>query len=443
MVDSNRRLRVDVRLKRAFVTGTLPRELLICGPAGTGKTFGILSILHQLAADYANLRILIVRKTRVSLSDSALVTYEQEVLPADGMESVAVGQSRRHRSSYLYPNGSEIVLAGMDDPIRVGSTSWDIVYPNEAIQLGEDDWETIGSRLNRPGRPAWLGYLIGDTNPGDPSHWLKTRCDDGRTALWDTAHEANPALHDGRDWTEAGRLYLDRLGRLRGTREKRLRRGLWAAGEGQWFETFDDRYVSDRAEFDPRFEVHHAVDPGVHTGAVWFQVRETGDGPLVTVFGDYYSRHRSYYDAARELLDLGRTLGAPRFDRGTVDGAYGNLTGFGITGKGEYRRAGLYLDDWPKYPGSVVDGLNLIESFVAVDPPALLVHPRCTHLINAFANYKRAKRGGQWIDRPEEPQHPYEELLDSLRGGLQDKYPEGRKPEPKLRWTPARGGRLR
>ncbi len=42
-------------------------------------------------------------------------------------------------------------------------------------------------------------------NPGHPDHWLKKRADAGVTVLWDTSHEANPAMHDGRDWTEAGR----------------------------------------------------------------------------------------------------------------------------------------------------------------------------------------------------------------------------------------------
>lgn len=441
--DPDRDVRVDVRLRRAIESGTLPGELLVCGPAGTGKTFAILVLLHLLAADFPDLRILFVRKTRASLSDSVLVTYEQEVLPLDGMEHIAFGQSRRHRSSYLYPNGSEIVLAGMDDPTRVGSTAWDLVYPNEATQLSEDDWETIGSRLNRPGRPSYLGFLIADTNPGDPSHWLKKRCDDGRTVLWDTAHEANPALHDGRDWTPAGRLYLDRLGRLRGTRRKRLKEGLWAAGEGQWFETFGDGHVSKAAEFDPAFQVHLAVDSGVHTGAVWFQVRPGADGPVVTAFGDFYAFNEPAFAVAGAIREHGRSLRCPRFDRGVTDPAGNSATGVGPTVLGEYKRAGLDLDSWPSYPGSVNDGLRLVESFVAVEPPTLLVHPRCEHLVNAFANYKRKKRAGQFVDAPEDPQHPYEDVMDALRGGLMDRFPDGRRPEPRLRWSPAPGGRFR
>ncbi|MBV8221986.1 MAG: hypothetical protein JO293_01335, partial [Candidatus Eremiobacteraeota bacterium] len=59
-----------------------------------------------MAADYLDLRILICRATRASLTESALVTFEQEILPADGAEGIAASCSRRGRHSYVYPSGS-------------------------------------------------------------------------------------------------------------------------------------------------------------------------------------------------------------------------------------------------------------------------------------------------------------------------------------------------
>jgi hypothetical protein len=431
--DPDRTTRVDFRLRRAAESGSLPKDVLICGPAGTGKTWGILAFIHLLAADYPDLRILFCRQTRVSLSDSVLVTYEQEILPADGMEEIAQRVNRRHRTSYVYPSGSEIVLGGMDNPTRIASTAWDIAFVNEAIELEEDGWETISSRLNRPGRDPRFGWLIGDTNPGDPAHWLKKRCEEGRTVLWDTVHQANPTLHDGMDWTPAGWRYRDWLGRLKGTRRRRYFEGLWAAGEGQWFSTFSDAHISKTAEFDPRWPVTLAVDSGVHSGAVWFQVREMSDGPIVTVFGDFYAHDVHAFAVAHQILARGVELCGGRWDRGVTDPAGSARNPIGPSVLAEYERAGLRgLYHWPKFPGSVVDGLALVESFVSVDPPALLVHPRCVHLLNAFANYKRAKRGGQYVDIPEPEAHPYEDLMDALRGGLQDRFPSGRRPQPQL-----------
>lgn len=433
----------------AIENGEMPRESLCVGPAGTGKTFSVLWMIHEAACAFPGLRILIVRQTRVSLSDSVMQTFERDILPAYGMDygiRISLGAGRRNRTSYRYPNGTEIVLGGMDRPDRIASTSWDIVYVNEAIELEEDGWDMILSRMGRPvydhvmrrpGPASDFGWLIGDTNPGDPSHWLKRRCDQGVCVLWDTTHRANPALYDEEkgDWTPTGRSYLERLGHLRGTRRKRLMEGLWAAGEGQWFETFGEHNISVEAEYSQFFPVYLAVDSGVHTGAVWFQVRWIGTRPYVTVFCDYYSFNLPAYDVALGILEKCRSFGLRHIDRKVTDPAGRSSTAIGPTVLGEYARAGLDLDCWPM--GSVVDGLGLVESFVSVDPPGLLVHPRCQHLRDAFANYKRAKRQGQWIDRPEDPQHPYEDMMDALRGGLKDKFPDGRRPDREFRRVPA------
>lgn len=437
MIDIERTIRVDVRLRDALESGSLPGQLLVDSAAGTGKTWSILSVLHCLASDYPDLRFLICRQTRSSLTESVMVTFEQEILPSDGMSSVAYGTARRTRQAYNYPNGSTIVLGGMDKPERILSTAWDIVYVNECIEISEEGWDALWGRLNRPGRPAWLGYLIGDTNPSDPSHWLKKRADAGEVGRWQVAHEANPALHDGLGWTPAGRRYLAGLGRLRGTRRKRFLDGVWAAGEGQWFETFTDANVSRLADYDPSYPVHLAVDSGVHTGAVWFQVKGHGSTATVNVFGDLYLYGKSAFDVGNQVIEQTTALGLvgkderPAFDHGTTDPA-GNSrnAAVSVTVISEYRRAGLDLKPWPSYPGSLADGLSLVDSFVSVEPAELTVHPRCTRTIEAFANYKRKKRGGQFIDDPEDPQHPYEDMLDALRGGLMAKFPKGRSYKP-------------
>jgi hypothetical protein len=439
MVDPDRKIRVDTRLRRAIESGTFPKEVLVCGPAGTGKTTGILSILHMLAAGYHDLRILIVRQTRASLTESVMVTFEQEILPAAGMTYLAEGASRRNRASYCYPTGSEIVLGGLDKPGRIASTAWDVIYPAESIELEEEGFEILGSRLDRPGRPGALGWLLGDTNPGPASHWLKKRCDEGRTVLWETVHEANPRMWTGRDWTEAGRNYLLRLDRLRGTRRKRYKDGIWASGEGIWFDVFDTTtHVTELAEYNPRLPVHLAVDSGVNTAAVWFQIRGTGEDTKVNVFLDFACVNVPAFDAAKAILKKGADFYGGRFHRGHQDPAGDANSPTGIIVTGEYHRAGLKLENWPSYPGSKSDGLALVESFVSIDPPMLTTHPRCTALIEGFSNYRREKRGGQYLDRPVERQHPFEDIVDAARGGLMAEFSDGRRPKPVFRRVPGR-----
>ena len=118
-------------------------------------------------------------------------------------------------------------------------------------------------------------------------------------------------------------------------------------------------------------------------------------------------------------------------------------TAVGPTVRGEFERAGLRgrngLESWPVSPKS--DGLQLIEALLrsADGTVSLTIHPRCRNLIQAFGSYARAKSGTQWLDHPLDPQHPWEDLIDPLCGGLKLEFPEGRRPPLALRRSTRRG----
>lgn len=212
--------------------------------------------------------------------------------------------------------------------------------------------------------------------------------------------------------------------------------------DGLWFTSFSrERHVSPDAEFDSSLPVHLAVDSGVHTGAVWFQVWESpgvrAPEHQIRVFLDYYAFEKPALAVAADLLELARAQCQGRLDYRSTDPAGGARNPVGPTVLGEYLRAGLSLDRWPS--GSVADGLNLVDSFLgsACGTTHLRIHPRCRHLIVAFENYARARRGTQWIDEPKDPQHPHEDLIDALRGGLRKAFPTGRRPVPATIHIPA------
>lgn len=191
--------------------------------------------------------------------------------------------------------------------------------------------------------------------------------------------------------------------------------------DGLWFKGFDPRrHVTEAAEYDPAAEAFLAVDPGVHTGGVWFQFRDGPDGaPLVTAFADYYAENLT---AERNALEQ-RRISESRCNGTTAanycDPAGGARNPIGPTVIQTYAAAGLHLQPWSKANPSVADGLEFLEGALcpANGKPRLLIHPRCVNLIRAFQSYRRARRAGQWLDRPEDPQHPAEDLIDALRGG--------------------------
>jgi len=190
--------------------------------------------------------------------------------------------------------------------------------------------------------------------------------------------------------------------------------------DGLWFGQFDEaRHVAIDAEYDPSLPVHIAIDSGVYTGAVLYQVvRRPWALNRFNVFGDYLSYDLSAEANARAILALAQTLCHGRLDRRWTDPAGGSRNPVGPTVMQEYARCGLPLVGWPV--GSVADGLAVVESSLraADDSQRLYIHPRCKDLVRGFKGYRRAKRNNQWVDWPEDPQHPFEDLIDALRGGM-------------------------
>src|SRR5205823_1080549 len=114
---------------------------LLSGPAGTGKSVACLQKLHLVAEAVPNARLLLLRKTRASLTESALVSFERFVLPEG--HPARSGARRAMRQAYNYPKGGVIVVGGLDKPDKIMSTEYDLIYVQESIELDENGWEAL------------------------------------------------------------------------------------------------------------------------------------------------------------------------------------------------------------------------------------------------------------------------------------------------------------
>jgi PBSX family phage terminase large subunit len=248
------------------------------------------------------MRGLIVRKTRESLTESALVTFEEKVLPEGS--SIALGPQRRLRQAYHYPNGSEIVIGGMDKPSKVMSTEFDFIYPQEAIELSEHDWESLTTRLRNGVMP--YQQIVGDTNPDAPTHWLKRRADRGATVFLESRHEDNPVLWDGRraDWTEIGSVYIEKLDALTGARKPRLRFGKWVQAEGVVYEGWDRAvHLIDRFDIPASWRRVRSTDFGFTNPYVmqWYAIDPDG---RMYLYREIYHTGRTVADHAKQIKEL-------------------------------------------------------------------------------------------------------------------------------------------
>lgn len=218
----------DVILDFALYRG---RESVLEGPADTGKSRACLELLHLCCEKYPGTQAAIVRKTRASITETAQKTYTRWVCPERASRLW-------HDLEYRYPNGSVIVLAGLDEPMRLLSSEFDLIYVMQAEETDEEEWELLTTRVT--GRGAVMPYtrLIADMNPTDPNFHLYKREAAGHVRFFQVRHTDNPTVTEER---------LAPLRALTGYRLRRLYHGERVAAEGMYFE-----------EWDPRV---HVVDP--------------------------------------------------------------------------------------------------------------------------------------------------------------------------------------
>jgi phage terminase large subunit-like protein len=413
------------------------RTWLVLAGRGFGKT--------RTGAEWVRARVESGRARRIALvaptaADARDVMVEGEsgllsICP-EGNKPVYEPTKRR----LTWPNGALATTYSADEPERLRGPQHDHAWCDE-----------VGS-WRRP--QAWDNLQFGLRLGDDPRTCVTTT--PKRTTLVKALLEAKTTVRTkGSSYDNRANLapaFFDEIiAAYEGTRLglQEIHAELSEIVDGAWFPGFSmRRNVDVGAEWIPGVPVRLAIDCGTsfHTGAVFFQVREMDAHRFsVNVFADYYAEGLYSRANAEAIQAVGRERCSGRLDAIRLDPAGSHRTGIGPTVSSEYDRVfgSRSLSPWPLL--SVTDGLDLIETLLGSETrdAELIIHPRCVHLIEAFKNYQRANSGGEWLDRPKDPQHPQEDLMDALRGGLQDRFPEGRRPAPVFRWMQARGGRLR
>lgn len=279
-------------------------EVLISGPAGTGKSRACLEKLHLIAMKYPGMRGLIVRKTATSLTSTALVTWKTHVIAEDlkaGMVEY-YGGSAQEPAQYRYRNGSVINIGGMDRSTRIMSSDFDVIYVQEATELSEENWENLTTRLRNGKLP--YQQLIADCNPDRPTHWLKMRADRGQTTMLESRHEDNPTLFvSDTVMTDEGTSYIGKLDNLTGVRKLRLRKGIWAGAEGLIYDEFDPLvHMTSQKGIPEDWPRYWAIDFGYENPFVCQWWAEHPDGALL-LYREIYMTHKTVDEHAKDILN--------------------------------------------------------------------------------------------------------------------------------------------
>ena len=222
--------------------GDIPRETLLEGPTGTGKSMVLGGFTRLYARRFPKANILVLRKVKADLGGSFMKMWENEILdPKDPWDMSMLAPhgaipSYRSRDYYRYPNGAQIWCRGMDQWARVKSMAYDFIWMMEGTEFEKEHLEGLWTRVRkrRGVDVGWRG-IISDVNPEQPKHWWNERANDGDCTRVKTTLRDNPGFYDlnAGVYTEAGQEYISDLrSQLHGHMAQRYIDGEWVDATG-------------------------------------------------------------------------------------------------------------------------------------------------------------------------------------------------------------------
>jgi hypothetical protein len=302
-------------------------EVVIAGPAQTGKTRACLEKLDMLLLTYPGAQAVMLRREYKTLIPTAYQTLRLKVHGPDAGVRPYGGE----KPEWLdYPNGSRLWLAGLDNPGKALSSERDFVYVNQAEELTLDDWGVLCSRATGRAGNSPYPQVLGDCNPGPPQHWIRGRAQEGRLTLLESRHEDNPTLFDRGAWTPLGVQTLAALDALPGVLRERLRYGRWVSAEGVVY-SFDPRlHLIDPFPIPASWRRVRSIDFGYSNPFVCIWVAVDGDGRMF-LYRELYHTQRTVQEHARAInaLSAGETIEATVADHDAEDRATLLLSGIG------------------------------------------------------------------------------------------------------------------
>jgi len=386
------------KIREAFLSKA--PEMILSGPADTGKTLGLLNKLHVLACKYAGASIVICRKQMSDTYSTVLQTFQHKVLHEGAPVEVYGGEKPQW---FAYPNGSRIWIAGLDKPGKVLSAEHDCIYTNQAEELTLADWETLTTRAT--GRAGHMPYAqcIGDCNPAYPLHWIKQRTASGILRLIESTHRDNPDLYDQvtGEITAEGKRRIGRLDNLTGSRKARLRYGVWASAEGVVYDEFDPAIhvcKRDRTEF-VRFIA--GVDEGYTNPAVMLVFGLDTDDRM-HLFSEYYRRGVVQADLVDDAVGLAEQWG--------IDAWYVDPSAKGL--KATMNRRGLKT---PMVDNTVNDGIQAVKARLRIagdGKPRLTFDPGAINMLSEVGAYEWEGGAQGAKDRPKKEN---DHAMDAMR----------------------------
>ena len=355
------------------------------GSARSSKTYNTLIWLICYCLQHPNTRLSIVRATLPAIKGSVFVDFK-EILRKFGVYN----EKSMNRSELIYKfnNGSWAEFFSTDSEQKLRGRKRDILFVNEANELGFIEWQQLKMRTTR--------FSIIDYNPSfSDEHWICDVNKDARTYHVITTYKDNPFLEQTViDEIESLQQKNESLWRVYGLGQQAMIEGLVFRG----------------------FEIVDKIPPIADKRYIGMDFGFTNDPTAiceVAVYEDILYIDEICYRTemlSTEIIQVLKTE-APRM-KVISESADPRLIQ-------EIYRAGIDIHPVKKFAGSIEAGLAKMQEY------KIVVTKRSVNVAKELKNYTyRQDKEGKWLNAPIDC---YNHAIDAVRYVIMEEIMGGKR----------------
>ena len=366
-----------------------------CGSAGSGKSYTIAQkILIRCVKE--PIRVLVCRRYATTLRNSCFALFK-EIL--DKWKLTPHIKIKETDMSLTFPNGSQIIMSGLDEETKLLSlTNISVIWVEEAFEVERHKVEQLNLRMR--GIAANQQLLL-SWNPISKNSWLYN-------FTVEQPPESSVFIHSTfRDNPFLNQEYVSSLEELYIRNPAKAR----VFCDGEWGVDAEGLVIQNwkRQEFDPMelasigYEHRAGMDLGWLDPSAIIDTLYDRENKTIYVFNEFYK-------SGCQLSDLASAIGNMNLKKTKVyvDAAEPRTIQF-------FKQEGINAVPCSKGKDSVKAGLMFLQDSL------IIVHPSCTNFITELENfsYIKSKVTGEYT---EDTTHEFSHAIDACRYAYSDIY---------------------
>lgn len=394
---------INLNLKKSlFVPKMLPyimdyshRWEFYCGSAGSGKSYSIAQkIIIRCCSE--QIRVLVCRRYATTLRNSCFALFKEVLTKWQIAQFVNI---RETDMSITFPNGSQIIMVGLDTEEKLLSlNNISTIWIEEAYEVEKPKVEQLNLRMRGN---ALNQQLLLSWNPISQQSWLYNFTVENppeNSVYIHSTYKDNPFLNAE---------YIAALDEMETRNPAKYR----VYGRGEWGVDTEGLVITNwrKEEFNPLelaaagYEHRAGCDLGWIDKTAIIDTLYDRDNRTIYVFNEFYK-------SGCQLSDIAAAIGDMNLKKTKiyVDAAEPRSIQY-------FKQQGIRAEACSKGRDSVKAGLMFLQDCL------IIVHPSCQNFITELENfsYIKSKVTGEWT---EDTTHEWSHAIDACRYAYSDIY---------------------